>query len=128
MDPKPTWRARPPADYPIAIRLRRSRRAANSMRKVTSANTAVLGDLGVNECSAVGLELGERPFLVSAHEAAVASDIGRQDGCKASLYALGNQGDLRLNHRDHTTDLPAARISHAYAMTLGDASHPTTRP
>jgi hypothetical protein len=49
----------------------------------------VLGDLGVYERSAVGLELRQRPFLVSAHEAAVPSDIGRQDRRKPTLYAVG---------------------------------------
>jgi len=40
----------------------------------------------------MGLELGERAFLVSAHEAAVSSHVGRQDGGKASFYAIRGQG------------------------------------
>jgi hypothetical protein len=52
---------------------------------------AVLGYLGVPESPAVGLELGQRPFLVSAHEATVASDISRQDGCEPAFYALGQR-------------------------------------
>lgn len=55
---------------------------------------AVLGNLRVHESVAMGLELGERSLLVSAHKAAITGDVGRQDGCKASLYALGSQGDL----------------------------------
>jgi len=54
-------------------------------------NAAVLGYLGVPESPAVGLELGQRPFLVSAHEAAIASDISRQDGCEPAFYALGQR-------------------------------------
>ena len=37
------------------------------------------------------LELRERTFLIDAHEAAVASHVGCQDGCKPSFYALGDQ-------------------------------------
>jgi hypothetical protein len=39
----------------------------------------------------MGLELSERAFLVSAHKAAGACDIGGQDGCEPSLYALRGQ-------------------------------------
>ncbi len=51
----------------------------------------MLSDLGVNDCSTVGLKLGKRPFLISAHQAAVASHIGRQNGCKPAFYALGQR-------------------------------------
>ena len=33
---------------------------------------SVRGDLGVNQCTPMGLELSERAFLVNPHEAAVA--------------------------------------------------------
>jgi hypothetical protein len=56
----------------------------------------VFGDLGVYQGAAVGLELGKGTLLVSAHEAAVAGHIGRQDSGKASLYTLCGQGDLSL--------------------------------
>jgi hypothetical protein len=57
--------------------------------------TAVFGDLGVYESPAVRLELCKRALLVNAHQPAVSSDISRQDGCEASLYALGSQSDLQ---------------------------------
>ena len=41
------------------------------------------------------LELGVRALLIQPGQAAVASHVGGQDGCKASLYALRSQGDLR---------------------------------
>src|SRR5262249_54097991 len=53
---------------------------------------AVFGDLGVHESPAMGLELGERAFFVSTHQAAVASHIGCQEGCEPSLYTLAGQG------------------------------------
>ena len=52
----------------------------------------MLGDLRVNQFAPVGLELGERTLLVSAHETAIASHIGRQDGCEPPLYSLSGQG------------------------------------
>jgi hypothetical protein len=56
----------------------------------------MLRDLGVNQGAAVTLELGECSFFVSAHQAAVSGDIGRQDGCEPALYAFGGgQGALR---------------------------------
>ena len=54
--------------------------------------TTVLGDLGVNESAAVGLELREGSLLVSAHQAAISSHVGCQDGGKASFYAIRGQG------------------------------------
>src|SRR5262249_31950073 len=54
--------------------------------------TTVLGDLGVYESAAMGLELGERPFFVSAHEAAVSGHVSGQDRCKPTLYAVGGGG------------------------------------
>ena len=36
--------------------------------------------LGIDQLDTVGLEPGERAFLVSAHQTAVANNIGRQDG------------------------------------------------
>jgi hypothetical protein len=42
---------------------------------------SVLGDLRVYEFPPMSLQLCERAFFVSAHQAAVASHIGGQDGC-----------------------------------------------
>ncbi len=55
----------------------------------------VLGDLEIYEGSAVGLELREGAFLVDAHEAAVASHIGCQNGREPSLHAFAGQAPLR---------------------------------
>src|SRR5262249_10324746 len=55
-------------------------------------SATVLGDLRVYEGAAVGLELSERPFLVSAHEAAVSGHVSGQDRCKPTLYAVGGGG------------------------------------
>ena len=41
---------------------------------------AMLRNLGIDEFASVRLERCERAFLVDAHQAAVASDIGREDG------------------------------------------------
>ena len=50
----------------------------------------------IANCATVPLELGECGFFVSAHQAAVPGDIGRQDGCEPALYALGGgQGALQ---------------------------------
>jgi hypothetical protein len=43
----------------------------------------------------VGLELRDGAFLVDAHEPAVASHIGRQNGREPSLYAFAGQAALR---------------------------------
>jgi hypothetical protein len=56
---------------------------------------AMLGDLGIDQGLPVGLELRERTFLIDAHEAAVASHVGRQDGRESSFHSLGDQGCLR---------------------------------
>jgi hypothetical protein len=37
----------------------------------------------------VGLELSERAFFVSAHEAALTGYVSGQDRCESPLYALG---------------------------------------
>jgi hypothetical protein len=57
--------------------------------------TPVLGDLEIYEGAAVGLELRDGAFLVDAHEAAVASHIGCQNGREPSLYAFAGQAALR---------------------------------
>jgi hypothetical protein len=39
----------------------------------------VLGELGIDQFAAMGFEPRQRAFLVSAHQPAVARDIGRKD-------------------------------------------------
>jgi hypothetical protein len=51
----------------------------------------MLSDLGIYESLPVGLELGERAFFVSAHQAAVPGHVSGQDGCKPTLYPLGGR-------------------------------------
>jgi hypothetical protein len=53
---------------------------------------AVFGNLRVDKRAQMVLELGVRAFLIQASQPAIASHIGRQDGCKPSLYPLGGQG------------------------------------
>jgi hypothetical protein len=48
-----------------------------------------LGDPWVHNSAAMALELSQRAFLVGRHETTVANDVGGQDGCKPTLYALG---------------------------------------
>jgi hypothetical protein len=55
----------------------------------------VFGNFGIEEGAQVILQPGVRTLLVQAGQAAVASYIGRQDGCEASLYPLGGHGALR---------------------------------
>jgi hypothetical protein len=65
---------------------------------------SVLGDLGVYKGSAVGLQLSERPFLVSSHEPGVPGDIGSQDGCQPTPYALGGGHTvLPVGGTEHTS-------------------------
>ena len=47
---------------------------------------AMRGDAGVEHRGLQRLEAGQRALLVSAHEAAVADQIGSQDGCEPSLH------------------------------------------
>src|SRR5262249_10136357 len=62
----------------------------------------VLSDLRIDQRAQVVLKLGVRSFFVQPGQTTVTSHIGRKDGCKASLYTLGSQGDLPLNYRDYT--------------------------
>jgi hypothetical protein len=48
--------------------------------------------LGINQLDSVGLEAGERAFLVSAHQAAIASDISCKNGGNPPF-------DVRLDHK-----------------------------
>jgi hypothetical protein len=67
--------------------------------------TTVLSDLGIDQGAQVVGEPDVRPLFIQAGQAAIASDISREDSGKASLYTLDSQGDLPLNYRDHTTAL-----------------------
>ena len=53
----------------------------------------VLGDLGVDEFLAMGLELAKRAFLVGAHQLAIAGYVAREDRSQSSV-------DARLVHKD----------------------------
>jgi hypothetical protein len=64
----------------------------HSVPGVLDDTSTVLSDLGTDERAQMVLKLGVRSLLVQASQPAVASDIGCEDGCKASLYALGGQG------------------------------------
>ena len=54
---------------------------------------AMFRHLGIDEFAAVRLERCESTFLVNAHQAAVAGNIGREDGSQPSF-------DTRLGHED----------------------------
>ena len=58
---------------------------------------AVFGDLGIDEFATVGLERSESAFLVDAHQAAVASNVGCEDSGQSSFDALFGHKD-RPNH------------------------------
>jgi len=59
---------------------------------------AVLGHLGIEDGAAVGLEPLERSRLVALHHAAVANDIGGQNGGQFALHA-GNLGRVCAQFR-----------------------------
>jgi len=67
----------------------------------------MLSDFGIDEGAQVILELGVRSLFVDAGQAAVTSDIGRQDSCEPSLYSLGGQGGAPLFTR--SKQLPVSR-------------------
>ena len=46
---------------------------------------AVLGDGGIDELEAMGLEARERPRLVDLHQPAVADHVGGEHRCESSL-------------------------------------------
>src|SRR5262249_18038856 len=50
----------------------------------------VLRDLRFEQRAQVILKLGVRSLLIQASQAAVASHIGREDGCKLTLYAVSD--------------------------------------
>ena len=58
-------------------------------------SSVMLGELGIEQKGAMGLQLPDRAFLVGAHQPAVAGDIGRQDGRKPPVQTLACQGCLR---------------------------------
>src|SRR5262249_41223060 len=49
---------------------------------------AVLGDLRIDQLLAVHLQLAQRAFLVGAHQAAIAGNIGGHDRGKSPVYAV----------------------------------------
>jgi hypothetical protein len=49
-------------------------------------------------------------LFVSAHEAAVANHIGRQDGCEPSPYTLGGQGTPPLQGGTHDSTGAGGRL------------------
>jgi hypothetical protein len=57
--------------------------------------SAKLSNLGIEKFTAVGPERRERALLVGTHQAAVARNIGRQDGRQPSF-------DTRLRHNDRS--------------------------
>jgi len=57
--------------------------------------SVMLGELGIEQGSAMSLQLPDRAFLVGAHQPAIASDIGRQDGREPPVQTLACQGYLR---------------------------------
>ena len=57
--------------------------------------SVMLGELGIEQKSAMGLQLPDRAFLVGADQPAVACDIGRQDGRQPPIQTLAYQGCLR---------------------------------
>jgi hypothetical protein len=53
---------------------------------------AIFRDLGIDQFAAASLERRESSFLVIAHQAAIAGDIGREDGSEPSFDAcLGHE-------------------------------------
>ena len=67
----------------------------------------MLRNLGIDEFTSVRLECCESAFLVNTHQAAVASDIGREDGSQPPF-------DPRLGHKNrlyqqHFPDGPYGR-------------------
>jgi hypothetical protein len=53
--------------------------------------TAMRGDGRIDEGFLYGLKLGQRAFLIEAHETAIPGDIRRQDRCQSPFDTLGGQ-------------------------------------
>jgi hypothetical protein len=51
----------------------------------------------------MGLERGERAFLVGTHQAAVARNIGSEDGSQPSF-------DVRLGHYDRPAKVVSSKV------------------
>ena len=51
----------------------------------------VLSNFGINQAAEVVLKPSVRSLFVQASQAAVASDVSRQDGCQPAFYALRGQ-------------------------------------
>ncbi len=56
----------------------------------------MLGDAGVDQLFAKGIEARNGPFLVHAHEPAVTDHIGSEDGSKPSFDAFLCHGNISL--------------------------------
>jgi hypothetical protein len=61
--------------------------------RVLDDTAAMFGDLGIDKGAEVVRKPGMCTLFIQAGEPAVSSDIGRQDGCKSTLYALPSGQD-----------------------------------
>jgi hypothetical protein len=52
----------------------------------------MLSEFSIGQLAAVPIQLGQRAFLIEAHQPAVAGDIGRQNRHQASMDSLFGQG------------------------------------
>ena len=57
---------------------------------VLTIRPLVFLDLGIEQRAPMSLQPGKRALLVGAHEPAVASDVGRENGREPSLHALAS--------------------------------------
>ncbi len=55
-------------------------------------STVVFGSLGLDKFSAKCLERRERASLVGSHEAAIADNVGSEDGGQLAFHALFTHG------------------------------------
>jgi hypothetical protein len=96
---------RPPTGHYSRPKPRENRGCSAKTRNSGLAQDCVVG-LG-------GLEpetRRQRAFLINAHEAAVPSDIGRQDSREPSLYPLGGQGTPPLQGGTHDSTGAGGRL------------------
>jgi hypothetical protein len=61
--------------------------------RVLDDTAAMFSDLGIDKGTEVVRKPGMCTLFIQAGEPAVSSDIGRQDGCKSTLYALPSGQD-----------------------------------
>jgi hypothetical protein len=63
----------------------------------------IRGNLGIKNFPPMGPERGERAFLVGTHQAAVARNIGSEDGSQPSF-------DARLGHKDRPATVVSSKV------------------